>query len=83
MKKPMYTTLALLAPLALAGCGGDVDIQGDPGGMGAGGPDTAGTAAETPALDVQQGMGVAGDGAPREGVVIDTAQIDTTARIDG
>ena len=49
--------LVTFACLAIAACGGDADdYVGDPGGMGAGRPDTAGSA-EVPATDVLRGPG--------------------------
>ena len=77
-----WTSMALLLPI-LGGVVSCRDAEvGDPGGMGGPRPDTA-PSAEVPARDVLEGVGVGGAAIPREGGVVDTAVIDTTARIDG
>lgn len=72
--------LACLLALGLVGCGTDSGPRAAD--TGAGRPDTThGAAAETPAIEVLQGTGVGGVANP--GAALDTAVIDSTARVDG
>jgi hypothetical protein len=88
MLKNCLPVLTFAAVIGIGACGDQAG--GRPADMGAGRPDTMeyGTAAETPAPEVMEGMGVGAT--PRPGAtpidtaqVRDTAVIDATGRIDG
>jgi len=82
MTKRNLSILLMVGALGLWAC--DDMGGGRPGGMGLGRPDTTphGTSAETHPQDVMQGAGVGARPMPGTQPV-DTAVIDTTARIDG
>ena len=73
MPKTFYLPVAaVMIALAAGGCGGsEQGFQGDPGGMGAGGPERAGSAVDS-AADILQGAGY--------GPTTDTGTIVETGR---